>query len=193
MNVVFVIVCSLFFNLGYLTYHYPDSINTIIPKVSFEYPASSDEPIFNHIKMFYSGYPYSDDFKYVDYISLHNLNGSSVYVGTISIDETDTLTRDLDTVSKNILQRYDNPPEYQQIVESEVMVGKIPARQLAISVKREYINEIDWNDFGNHIYVFFQYGNEILEISYDSGYYDTPTTAPPAFFTHLLATFKIYD
>jgi len=194
-SVVYLIVFSLFINFGYLTYHYPDSINTILPILSFEYPASADEPVFHHIKVFYSGYPDSDDFKYNDYISFHNLDGSSVSISIDSrkINGTDISTYDLEDYKEYILQQYDNPPEYQQIAESEVMVGKIPARQLAISVKDELIDEIDWNDIGNHIYVFFKDGDKILVISYHSGYLYTPTTTPPAIFTHLLETFKIFD
>jgi len=194
MNLVFLIVCSLFINLGYLTYHHPNSKNTELPKVSFEYPASSDEPILNHIKVFHSGYPHSDDFEYNDYISMFNINGSYGSInGLIPKNGAKLSEYDLDDYSNSILQQYENPPEYQQIIKSEVMVGKIPARQLAISVKHELIYEIDWNDFGNHFYVIFKDRGKIFVISYHSGHRSTPTTTPPADFTHLLETFKILD
>jgi len=194
-NAVLLIVFSLFVNFAYLTYRFPDSINTILPRISFEYPASSNEPVFEHIKVFHSGYPNSDDFDYSDRIYLDNLNGSSVsiFVGVTILNGKDISTYDLENYKKYLLKQYDNPPEYQQIVESEVMVSNIPARQLAISVKHELIDETDWNDIGADIYVFFKYGNKILLISYHSEYSFTPTTTPSANFTHLLETFKIYD
>jgi hypothetical protein len=193
LAVIFSIISFFFTTFGYVTYNLPESLSSEFPKISFEYPAKYIEPIYHKMKIYthYGGDEYYFN-SYIDiYYFLRGYTDSNIYIGFSQLSTNQTYISYLDEYEDSLLKRYNNPQEYQQIVRSTTTVGDISARQFAVSVRREFIDEIDWNDFGSNIYVYFEHQGYIWNIRYSS--WNKVATQPPPYFTHLLESFKFQD
>ncbi len=184
---VFVIIISiiscLFIHFGYLTYHLPGSVFSEFPEVSFEYPASHYEPIYYQFN-----YIHGENRTVMKFIEFRNALTHGIS-SEIRISCSNQTILDADAYKDSILEHYKNPDEYQRVEYVKIMVGDIPAYQLSISVEEVFSNKIDWNDFGTHVYVFFNHNGYSWDITWVS--YKSETLQPPPFFTNLLETFKI--
>jgi hypothetical protein len=195
LNIALLVFTVFFINFSFLTYHSPVKEGFIIPSISFKYPANADEPEYYHTRVFSSGYPSSKDFQYNDHISVYRSSkGYTDYYLSIffplNVTDTESAILSSDNFSEMLLQQYNNPPEYQQITENEIMVDNVLAHQMTIFVENKH-NYVDDNDIGTNSYVYFMYKNKLWVISYHA-WLDTERLPSPAF-THLLETFKIYD
>jgi hypothetical protein len=195
INITLLVFAFSFISFGSLTYHSPEKEGLLIPPISFKYPANADEPNYYHTRFFKSGYPTSKDFRYGDLISFWRTSRISpsfeLHVFSFNLINAESVSFDSDNYSEMILKQYDNPQEYQKVIIGETLVGNIPAHQISIFVDTAYIDDIDWNDFGNNTYIFFEYKDVFWVVSYHDRA-ETDQSPPPAF-NHLLQTFKIYD
>jgi hypothetical protein len=183
--VIFSLISFFFTTLGYLTYNLPKSLSSEFPEISFKYPAKYLEPVYHKVKNF------NKDL-FVSYINLYYIRGgytdSDIQIRFSIPSDNQTHENYMDTIGNNLLKEYSNPPEYQRVSFSTARVGDITARKFAVSVEKEFINEIDWNDFGSHIYVYFEHRGRYWIIEYNSR--DRVTLTSPGYFTHLLESFR---
>ncbi len=183
--IIISIISCFFINYGYLTYHLPESVFSEFPEVSFEYPANHYEPVYHRWK-FIHGENQTMNKRIQLYSALENGTYSHIYISCSN--QTLDMWGGTDAYKDILLKSFDNPANRQQIVYDTVLVGSITAYQLIISVESYYG---DGNDWGTHIYVFFDHHEISWHISYSS--WNSETLQPPPFFTHLLETFKIEE
>jgi hypothetical protein len=189
ISLVLAVISFFNINFGYSPFHIKELGTTLperVPEFSCEYPNSFGVPefeptynfpvingksieleriFFNNIQLWESNSFFV--------IEIYPQKSTDYLVKTVGLD-----TDDFTGFPKTFFKPHSN---YQEPIISHVMIGNIPARQ-------QYL--VDPEENRTSIAVDFVLNGRWWVIWYEN---DKAFNTPPAYFTHLLETFKIYD